>query len=253
MFLMGGKGRRSRGGAAMAALAVLGACATGGCTRQYTDKIAEQERTIQRLREESAQYEQSLSALKQNEEILNRTIEAERQRATALADELNSAKAAPRPAEAEAGAPSGSLEADRAKLEGALSGSGASVDVRDGQLVVTLPTTIAFDSGSASLTSKGQDAVKKLSRLLKESFGGRTVSIEGHTDNEPVKKSKFGSNWRLSVERALAVQRFLEEGCSVSPDRLRVVGYGPYRPLSPNTTASAKQKNRRVELVILNT
>jgi chemotaxis protein MotB len=136
-------------------------------------------------------------------------------------------------------------------LSSDLAGTGAAVDVRGGNLIVTLPSADTFSSGSASLSNQGQETLKKIGRVLKERYGTRSVSIEGHTDNEPVKKSKFGSNWRLSVERALAVQHYLEEGCRVSPDKLRVVGYGPYRPLAPNDKESSKQKNRRVELVIL--
>jgi len=250
MLFKGGTGRRTGLGRAVAVAAIAASVLSGGCTRKYTDKIDEQDRTIQRLRDEAAQYDQSLAAMRQNEEILNRTLETERQRHAALSDELAAARSAPAPART-SGPAAGGLDDERSRLEGALRGSGATVDVRDGQLVVTLPTTIAFASGSATLTTSGESALAKVSRLLKENYGGRTVSIEGHTDDEPVKRSKYGTNWRLSVERAMAVQRYLEEKCSVPPQRLRVVGYGPYRPVTANTTASAKQKNRRVELVIL--
>jgi chemotaxis protein MotB len=76
------------------------------------------------------------------------------------------------------------------------------------------------------------------------------VGIEGHTDNDPIKKSGWKSNWELSTARALSVLHYLSEQ-SVNEPRLSAIGYGEYRPVASNDIKDGRQKNRRVEIVIL--
>ncbi|HPZ81513.1 MAG TPA: OmpA family protein, partial [Candidatus Atribacteria bacterium] len=67
----------------------------------------------------------------------------------------------------------------------------------------------------------------------------------------PIHTSQFPSNWELSAARAIAVLRYLVEEKGLPPERLMAVGYGEYRPLAPNVDEEHRQKNRRVEIVIL--
>jgi OmpA-OmpF porin, OOP family len=71
--------------------------------------------------------------------------------------------------------------------------------------------------------------------------------IEGHTDNSG--SSEY--NLQLSQLRAQSVESFLL-GSGVPPDRIRAIGYGETRPEAPNDSATGRQQNRRVEIVILN-
>ena len=74
------------------------------------------------------------------------------------------------------------------------------------------------------------------------------LSVDGHTDNIPITRTRFPSNWELSAARAAAVLRhFLNVGFDKS--RLAIAGYGELRPVEPNDTQEGRAKNRRVEFV----
>jgi len=81
------------------------------------------------------------------------------------------------------------------------------------------------------------------------------IRIEGHTDNVPIKTSMFRSNWELSTARAISVVRYFTEELPadqhIEPRKFEVSGYGEYHPIAPNDTPQNKQKNRRIELTIL--
>ena len=79
----------------------------------------------------------------------------------------------------------------------------------------------------------------------------RNITIEGHTDNQPIKYSGWKSNWELSTARATSVLHYLIDKESVVPERLSATGYGEYRPVVTNDTKEDRQKNRRVEVIIL--
>ncbi|MEC8899061.1 MAG: OmpA family protein, partial [Pseudomonadota bacterium] len=75
------------------------------------------------------------------------------------------------------------------------------------------------------------------------------VKVEGFTDNQPIRTSRFPSNWELSTARAAAVARMLMmEG--IEPERLAAVGYGQYQPVARNDTEEGRRRNRRVVLLI---
>lgn len=118
-------------------------------------------------------------------------------------------------------------------------------------LVLTLLEDILFDSGKAEIKSEGKETLTKVARVLKEACPDRDVSIEGHTDNVPIKYSGWRSNWELSTARANSVLHFFIDECGIRPQRLRVAGFGEYRPVASNDTEKGRRLNRRVEIVIL--
>ncbi|ADY73198.1 OmpA/MotB domain protein [Desulfurobacterium thermolithotrophum DSM 11699] len=75
------------------------------------------------------------------------------------------------------------------------------------------------------------------------------ITIEGHTDNVPIRSKIFPSNWELSAARAVSVLRLFIQ-CGYDPRKLSAAGCGPYRPIAPNTTPEGRAKNRRIEIVI---
>lgn len=117
-------------------------------------------------------------------------------------------------------------------------------------LVLTFVTEVIFDSGKAAIRPEAQETLAKVASVIREKVSDRDVGIEGHTDNEPIKVSGWKSNWELSTARATSVLHLLEQR-GVSPRRLVAAGYGEYRPISPNDSPAGRQKNRRVEIVIL--
>jgi chemotaxis protein MotB len=143
------------------------------------------------------------------------------------------------------------LESARAELEKRLRGEkGVSVSMSERGLVVTIVSEVLFDSGLAKVRSNAHQVLDKVAVVLNEQVADKNIAIEGHTDNEPIKKSGWKSNWELSTARATSVLHYLE-GKGIKPARLQATGYGEYRPVASNDTAEDRQKNRRVEIIVL--
>jgi chemotaxis protein MotB len=121
---------------------------------------------------------------------------------------------------------------------------------RDGVAVITIPQQISFPSGSATLSKTGQDALREVAQVLRSRHAGGTYSIEGHTDTDPISKSKFDSNRDLSLSRAMAVLTHLVEQCGIADDQCVVVGHSQYRPVDGGSSPEAKARNRRVEILV---
>lgn len=137
-----------------------------------------------------------------------------------------------------------------AKTYDELDAAGVDYGTRGGNFVISLPDTITFPSGKAELTKNGKSALESVARVLKADYGDGVFWIEGHTDNEPIKKSKWTSNRELSVMRAMAVLHYIVEDCEVADDRCVVAGHGEYAPVAANESADGKSKNRRVEIIV---
>lgn len=107
---------------------------------------------------------------------------------------------------------------------------------------------ILFDSGKAELKSKGKSILREVVQAIKDL--DNEITVEGYTDNIPIRSRKFPSNWELSAARAFSVvKQIIQEG--IPPERLSARGYGEYRPLYPNDTKEHRALNRRIEINIL--
>lgn len=136
---------------------------------------------------------------------------------------------------------------DLKKLLNDISGIEVKSDIRG--IIITLPSALLFDLGSAQLKHESIEALRRISEYLREIPG--KILIEGHTDNVPLlPTSIYKSNWELSAARAASVLHFLIQN-GLSPDRFTIAGYGEYRPIESNDTSEGRSKNRRVELIIL--
>jgi len=124
------------------------------------------------------------------------------------------------------------------------------VEMQDKGLVITFVSEVLFDSGKAKLRSDSLSKLDKVAGVLNTTVADLNVGVEGHTDNQPIRKSGWKSNWELSTARALSVLHYLSEK-SVAEPRLAAIGYGEYKPVASNDTKAGRQKNRRVEIVIL--
>ena len=118
-------------------------------------------------------------------------------------------------------------------------------------LAIIFLTEVLFDSGKADIRPEAFSSLDKIANVLKENVEDRNIGIEGHTDNEPIKHSKWRSNWELSTSRATSVLHYLVDTKDIDPKRVAAIGYGEYRPVVSNDTAAGKKQNRRVEIVIL--
>lgn len=112
-------------------------------------------------------------------------------------------------------------------------------------LVLTLGDVL-FATGSAELQSGTNQNLDRLVDFLNE-YPERRVLIEGHTDN--VGNAEYNRN--LSRQRAESVKSYLTQQ-GIASRALSVSGIGMDRPVTGNDTASGRQQNRRVEIIIEN-
>jgi len=124
------------------------------------------------------------------------------------------------------------------------------LDLAEKGLVITFVAEVLFDSGKAQLRKESYPILDKVVRILKEEVEENDIGVEGHTDNEPIRYSRWKSNWELSTQRALSVIYYLQDS-GIKPTRLSARGYGEFRPVASNNTKEGRQLNRRVEIVIL--
>ena len=136
------------------------------------------------------------------------------------------------------------------QLRREISEKGVKLEMADRGLVITFVAEILFDSGKAELKPNARESLSKVASVIQQKVADREIGIEGHTDNEPIKHSGWKSNWELSTGRATSVLHLLDEE-GVNPKQMVASGYGEYRPVASNEAAEGRQKNRRVEIVIL--
>ncbi|SDY91510.1 OmpA/MotB family protein [Tindallia californiensis] len=120
-------------------------------------------------------------------------------------------------------------------------------------LVLRFQDNVLFDSGRADIKLESEDLLNFVGEVLAEpEFLDKNVSVEGHTDTDPLRPgAPFPTNWELSVARSATVVRYMIENVGLSPLRFRASGYGEYHPVAPNDTPENKAQNRRVDLVVL--
>jgi len=117
-------------------------------------------------------------------------------------------------------------------------------------LVISLTGEILYELGKADIREQGKEVLAIISNILIDI--PNDIMIEGHTDDLPIRTDEFPSNWELSTARAVNVIKFLIEERNFNPARLSAAGYSEYRPVANNNTAEGRAKNRRVEVVVLN-
>jgi chemotaxis protein MotB len=116
------------------------------------------------------------------------------------------------------------------------------------KIIIRVEEKGSFASGSAEFEADFLPILDKLASVL-ASVSGR-VSVEGHTDDIPIKTSEYPSNWDLSVKRALIVAHGLLDSGTLDYKRFAVAGFADTKPLVPNEDAESRAKNRRVEIVL---
>ena len=138
------------------------------------------------------------------------------------------------------------------RLEQELNESRVEIEqLKNRMTVIKLTSDVLFSSGSADIKPAGQKVLSVIAESL-SAFPDRAISIEGHTDHVPIgENSRYASNWELSTIRALAALNYFQQNNQIDPKRLKLVGYGEYRPAYSNATAEGRERNRRIEIIIL--
>lgn len=114
----------------------------------------------------------------------------------------------------------------------------------NGRIVAEMSGDVLFDPGQATVKADARKRLDSIASEIKRRYSGSSVRIEGHTDRDPIRKSKYPTNQALSEARAEAVRSYLASK-GISSSRMDAVGMGSTQP------KSTKAASRRVDIVIL--
>ncbi len=232
-------------------LTALVGCKTGDMLRasqaqnaQYEQELKEQEARSAKMKADLAQKQAEIDKKQAELEKKQADIAA----ADARLKELQAAKQELEATKTELAKKSSEYEQLQASLKSEIEAGRVELTELRGKMTVKMKDKILFSSGSAAVGKDGKAALQAVADALKD-VKGKTIRVEGHTDNIPTRGSGFASNWDLSTARALAVVRFLQSA-GVDPGKLAAAGYGEYQPISENETPEGRSLNRRIEIVL---
>lgn len=201
----------------MLVLSLLVASFTTSCTTRYQEMLRDRDQRISELESQAARLRG------ENEELQRRSVTPE---------------------------PAATVKRENPSLAKEVQdevGDGVEVRYSKGRLSMGVDNSVTFDSGSTTLKDSSHRVLRNVANVMKERFAGRRFFIEGHTDTDPIAKTKdkYRDNVHLSMERADAVRRYLVQQ-GVPESAIAVVGYGQHEPRD----GGRKERNRRVEIVV---
>jgi chemotaxis protein MotB len=133
---------------------------------------------------------------------------------------------------------------------GNLNDQDINIKVDKGVVYIDISDKMLFKTGKYEVTSQAKTVLGKVAAVLKNQPDIEFM-VEGHTDNVPYRSGILLDNWDLSVKRATAVVRILQNEYGLDPRKMAAAGRGEYNPLVDNSTAENKATNRRTRIVIL--
>jgi outer membrane protein OmpA-like peptidoglycan-associated protein len=122
--------------------------------------------------------------------------------------------------------------------------AGVETETGNGTITVRVPGDVLFASGKTTLRNEALSTLDKIVSVIVRDYPSKTIRVEGYTDTDPIRKSKWEDNLDLSLARAAAVHRHLQKK-GVNAKNLEAVGLGEWHP------RSTKAKSRRVEIVVV--
>jgi outer membrane protein OmpA-like peptidoglycan-associated protein len=140
----------------------------------------------------------------------------------------------------------GYMDLQAQKLRRELLNTGVQVKEINGQVYLIMPGNITFDTNQATIKQGFQPVLTSIAKVLKE-YNKTMVQVNGYTDST----GSVATNNTLSLMRANSVSNYLRiQG--VDGNRIVTNGYGSSNPIASNATASGREQNRRVEIVLIN-
>ena len=133
---------------------------------------------------------------------------------------------------------------------GDLNDQDINIKVDKGVVYVDISDKLLFASGKYAVTARAQEVLGKVATVLK-SQPNIEFMVEGHTDNVPYRHGDLLDNWDLSVKRATAVVRILQNKYGLEPAKMAAAGRSEYVPVASNDTPDGRALNRRTRIVIL--
>jgi chemotaxis protein MotB len=136
-----------------------------------------------------------------------------------------------------------------AEFEDLIKAGKLKLKVKNGRMIIEMPSAVLFASGKNELSADGKATLKEVAEVL-ATIENRRFQVAGHTDSTPKKFMKYEDNWQLSLARAEVVVKYLQsEG--VPSAILSAAGYGEFQPETDNSTDEAKAQNRRIEITLV--
>lgn len=133
---------------------------------------------------------------------------------------------------------------------GDLSDSDINIRVDKDVVYIDISDKLLFNSGSYTVTSKAKMVLGKVAKVLKNQPDIQFM-VEGNTDNVPYRRGDLLDNWDLSVKRATAVVRILQNQYGLEPSHISASGRSQYQPVATNDTPQGRALNRRTRIIIL--
>lgn len=201
----------------------LFALLAAGCAPDPKERITRLEENNQALTDELNARQNELVNLRGENDACQQELANARSEAASLRDQLATRTQAPAP-------------------EGWTSVPGGAMIAIEGWAL--------FDSGKAEIQNQSKPLLDQVVSTVQSQYPTKDVMVFGHTDDQPIKVSGWKDNWELSAQRALSVGRYMASR-GITPKRLVACGCGEFRPRAPNESERARQKNRRVEIFVL--
>jgi chemotaxis protein MotB len=215
-------------------------------------RLKEVQLEAERLKVQKEELEAKLAAAETqltDKEAERRSLQEKNEQLAALNEELAKNTRQLEQAKQELEKRSSEYESLAQSLKGEIQAGKVELSELKGRMTVKMKDKILFSSGSARVGKEGEAALDKVAQALKD-VKGKIIRVEGHTDADPVDpKGEYASNWELSLARAMAVVKRLQDQ-GVDPTKLSVAGYGQYQPIAANDTPEHKSLNRRIEIVL---
>ena len=207
--------------------------ATATEKQEYEVELARKQDELDAKEKELNEKASSLNLKTSEIEEMNTALRMREEEIQSLSDDLNIQKNA--------------LESLKTRITSALASFGAdelTVEQKsNGQVYVSLSQKLLFKKGSDQVDIKGQEAIRKLGDILKNT--NVEIVVEGHTDSDGTSQK----NWDLSVNRATEVVKILQSA-GVKPENLVASGRAFYVPVAENDTEKNKSINRRTEIIL---
>lgn len=210
----GGGALNAGEGAAVGAAAggLLGALAGDYFSeKEYNEELEKRDAEIAKLQEENRGLQSKLQAAEEELKVAKRKIADLQTQVDNLTDEL-------------------------AKCKGS-------------RIELTLLADVLFSPGKARLTDEGRKALDGAIQKIKANHSGSYITVEGHTDSDPIRVSGWKDNWDLGSARALAVLRYLVDN-GIDAGKSSAETFGSNHPVADNATKDGKKQNRRAVIVI---
>ena len=237
-----------------------------GCVKQekYDDLKLRNRSQQQRIDELESQFNVTKLKLAQTEKQLTETQEsctadadASSKKIEALQDDIGKKEELIKKMQASLVRGGAALPPELAsELEKFAAANGDMITFDEAGGMVKFKSDLLFEKGSDVVAADAAELIRKLCGIINSKAAeGFDITIVGHTDDMPIRKSETISqhptNWHLSAHRAIAVEKLMESS-GINPTRMSVRGFGEYRPFEANEAGKkGNPKNRRVEIYLV--